>query len=215
MKTRSWLYFRVSLILVLSAGAESLWLKSTNDEKGLYGRSVAGRRGDLVTIQVSETASFSTSGLQATMPGRQSALQSEMLRLVQGVAKNALNLGTDAAGGPLVVNLAELLSGDFTGGAGTLSSDLTVQSYPLTAEVVDVLPNGNLIVAGARQVSIGEENLLVVLHGVCRPQDITPANILASSKLAHAKVEFLLEGTLSDVQTPGWLSQFVNRVNPF
>jgi flagellar L-ring protein FlgH len=215
MKTRSWWSFSLAFLLVVPAGAESLWLKATNDEKGLYGRAVASRRGDLVTVRISETAKFSTSGLTATMPGRESALQSEMLRLLQGLGKNALRLGTDANGASLVVDLDALFSGKFTGGAGTMSSDLSVQAYPLTSEVVDVLPNGNLVIAGAKTVSIGEENLIVVLSGVARPEDISQTNTLASSQLAHAQVNFVLEGTLSDVQQPGWLSQFLNRANPF
>lgn len=215
MQKRFWLYF--SLICVFSSGvqAESLWLRASNDERGIYGRAVAGRRGDLVTIRVSETARFSTSGLQASMPGRQSAVQNEVLRMLQGVGKDALRLGSDASGAPLVVDLSALLSGEFSGGAGTLQTDIQVQSYPLTSEVVDVLPNGNLVIAGAKTVSIGEENLIVVLHGVARPEDISQANTLASSQLAHAQVRFVLEGTLSDVQTPGWMTKFINRVNPF
>lgn len=215
MRTRFWSSFSLFLILVAPVAAESLWLKATNDERGIYGRAVASRRGDLVTVQVSETASFSTSGLQASMPGRQSSVQNEVLRLLQGLGKNALRLGTDAAGAPLVLDLGELMSGDFEGGAGTLQTDLSVSSYPLTSEVVDVLPNGNLVIAGAKTVSIGEEDLIVVLSGVARPEDITQSNTLSSSQLAHAEVRFVLEGTLSDVQQPGWLSKFMNRVNPF
>ncbi len=215
MHNRFWSFFSLLCLFASAVSAESLWLRASNDERGIYGRAVASRRGDLVTIQVSETAKFSTSGLQASMPGRESALQSEMLRLLQGVGKNALRLGSDAAGAPLVVDLSQLLSGEFSGGAGTLQSDIHVQSYPLTSEVVDVLPNGNLVIAGAKTVSIGEENLIVVLHGVARPEDISQSNTLSSSQLAHAQVRFVLEGTLSDIQTPGWMSRFLNRVNPF
>lgn len=214
MKTRFWWSFSLALCLGLPASAESLWLKPTNDEKGLFGRAVASRRGDLVTVQISETAKFSTSGLQASMPGRQSALQSEILGLLQGVGKSALQYGSNSAG-PMVLDLSALFSGDFEGGAGTMSTDLSVSSYPLTSEVVDVLPNGNLVIAGAKTVTIGDENLIVVISGVARPQDITQANTLSSSQLAHAQVNFVLEGTLSDVSQPGWLSQFINRVNPF
>lgn len=215
MKTRFWWSFSLVLALGVPVFGESLWLKATNDEKGIYGRAVAGRRGDLVTVQISETVRFSTTGMQATVPGRSSALQDEVFRLLQGVGKSALRLGTDASGATLMVDLGELFSGEFSGGAGTMSTDLSVESYPLTSEVVDVLPNGNLVIAGVKTVAIGEENLIVVLSGVARPEDITQSNTLSSSQLAHAQVNFLLEGTLSDVQQPGWLSQFVNRVNPF
>jgi flagellar L-ring protein precursor FlgH len=215
MRIQYWWFFSLIVFSLGSVEAESLWLRATNNEQGMYGRSVASRRGDLVTVQISETANFSTSGMQATIPGRESALQSEVLRLLEGVGKDALNLGADLNGDPLIIGLSKLFSGQFTGGAGTLSTELTVSSYPLTSEVVDVLPNGNLIIAGAKTVSIGKEDLIVVLHGVARPQDITQSNTLSSSQLAHAQVEFVLEGTLSDVSQPGWLSDFVNRVNPF
>lgn len=216
MQIRFWLYFSLITGASLSLPAESLWLKPTNSEQGMYGRSVARQRGDLLTVNISETVSFSTSGMQATIPGKTSALQSEFLRLIQGLGKNALDIGVDASGDPLIIGLSELFSGNFTGGAGTLKTDLAVSSYLLTSEVVDVLPNGNLIIAGAKTVSIGNEDMLVVLHGVARPQDIdTQTNTLLSSSLAHGRVEFILEGTLSDVSQPGWLTDFVNRVNPF
>ncbi len=215
MKTLFWSSFSAFCLLASSLAAGSLWLQPTNDERGLFGRSVASRRGDLVTVQISETASFSTSGLQATMPGRESAVQNEMLRVLQSVGHEVLEVGTDSTGAGVMLDLTELLSGRFSGGAGAMSTDLSVSSYPLTSEVVDVLPNGNLIIAGAKTVSIGEENLIVVLHGVARPEDITQANTLSSAQLAHAQVDFVLEGTLSDVQRPGWMTKFLNRANPF
>lgn len=215
MKARFWLYSSLALCITLPVMAESLWLKATNDESGLYGRSVASRRGDLITVQISETASFSTSGMTASMPGRESALQSELYKVLESVGKRVLSYGNDSSGASMVLSLDDIFSGEFSGGAGTLSSDLSVSSYSLTSEVVDVLPNGNLVIAGAKTVSIGEENLIVVLSGVARPEDINQLNTISSSQLAHAKVEFVLEGTLSDVQQPGWLSKVVNRVNPF
>jgi flagellar L-ring protein precursor FlgH len=81
--------------------------------------------------------------------------------------------------------------------------------------VVDVLPNGNLVIEGSRFVSYSGEKQYATLRGIVRLDDITNTNTVASSSIADARVEFLSEGTISASQRKGWLSRVIDTVNPF
>jgi flagellar L-ring protein precursor FlgH len=54
--------------------------------------------------------------------------------------------------------------------------------------IVDVMPNGNLVIAGSRMVHIDDETKTIRISGVVRPLDISPANSIASSLVAEARV---------------------------
>lgn len=81
--------------------------------------------------------------------------------------------------------------------------------------VTDVLPNGNLVIEGARQVTFSGETQYVVLHGLVRPDDVSSGNTVLSSNVADARVEFLSEGQLTDAQKRGWLSKLYEKLRPF
>jgi flagellar L-ring protein precursor FlgH len=81
--------------------------------------------------------------------------------------------------------------------------------------VTDVLPNGNLVIEGARQVTFSGETQYVVLRGIVRPDDVVTGNTVLSSNIADARVEFLSEGNLTDAQKRGWLSKLYEKLRPF
>ena len=81
--------------------------------------------------------------------------------------------------------------------------------------IADVLPNGNLVLEGARRVSFSGETQHVVLRGIVRPADISPANTVLSTNIAEARLEFLSEGELSSAQKRGWLSKLYQALRPF
>ena len=81
--------------------------------------------------------------------------------------------------------------------------------------IADVLPNGNLVLEGARRVSFSGETQLVVLRGIVRPADVSPVNTVLSTNIAEARLEFLSEGELSSAQKRGWLSKLYQALRPF
>jgi len=195
--------------------ADSLWLKKTNDERGLVARKVASRVGDIVTVNVSESVTFSTDGTNVNTSGKSSALQSEAIRILNAAVFDKIDLASDESGNPINLDLGALLSGQYSSGTGDISTEMSIEEIPISVQVIDVLPNGNLVIAGARTVSVSEEKLYAVLSGVIRVADIDTDNVIESSKVANATIEFISEGTLSDVQKKGWLTQFIDGVNPF
>lgn len=88
-------------------------------------------------------------------------------------------------------------------------------SGTMTVTVIEVLANGNLLVSGEKQVSIGPGNEYVRLSGVVNPYTITAANTVNSSQIADARVEYKSSGYIADAQNMGWLARFFLNVLPF
>lgn len=86
-------------------------------------------------------------------------------------------------------------------GQGQTASDTTF-STSLTGEVIAVLPNGNLVVEGHRQIFMNNQHEEVIIRGVARPGDITPANVIASTSLASLQIELKGKGIISDSVRP-------------
>ncbi|HXE37063.1 MAG TPA: flagellar basal body L-ring protein FlgH [Azonexus sp.] len=85
----------------------------------------------------------------------------------------------------------------------------------ITATVIDVLPNGNLLVSGEKQLAIGHEQEYVRISGVVNPNFVDASNTVASSKIADARIEYKSAGQISEGQIMGWLARFFLNVMPF
>jgi flagellar L-ring protein precursor FlgH len=81
--------------------------------------------------------------------------------------------------------------------------------------VTDVLPNGNLVIEGARRMTFSGETQHIVLHGVVRAADVSPENTVLSSNIANARVEFITDGDLTDSRKKGWLTKLYDKLSPF
>lgn len=85
----------------------------------------------------------------------------------------------------------------------------------ITVTVIDVLPNGNLLVSGEKQLAIGNEQEYVRISGVVNPSFVDAANTIASSKVADARIEYKSAGQLGEGMSMGWLGRFFMNVMPF
>jgi flagellar L-ring protein precursor FlgH len=88
-------------------------------------------------------------------------------------------------------------------------------SSRLTATVMDVLPNGNLLIEGRRSTSIDRDRVTVVLSGIVRPRDVNSANIVMSSSIADASIRYESAGPLAREQKRGLLNRVANLLNLF
>jgi len=80
--------------------------------------------------------------------------------------------------------------------------------------VIDVLPNGNLLVSGEKQVGINQGHEFIRLSGVINPINIM-RNTVSSVQVADARIEYRGSGYLDEAQTMGWLSRFFMTISPF
>lgn len=108
-------------------------------------------------------------------------------------------------------NLAGVNSNTNFKGAGstTRASALTAT---MTARVADVLPNGDLVIEGVREIDINGDRQIVVLTGVARVADVTPDNAIASSALGQLRIRYFGKGLMKDSLSPGWLLRVLNKI---
>lgn len=99
--------------------------------------------------------------------------------------------------------------------AGSGSSEIdNLFSGSITVTVIDVYPNGNLLVSGEKQLAINKGHEFVRFSGVVQP-DFISGNQVPSSRVADARLEYRQDGALDSAQTMGWLSRFFLSVLPF
>lgn len=78
----------------------------------------------------------------------------------------------------------------------------------VTVMVVQVMPNGNLVVRGDKWVNINTGEEFVRLSGIVRPQDISPDNMVLSTRVANARITYSGTGQMAEANSRGWLSRF-------
>ena len=88
-------------------------------------------------------------------------------------------------------------------------------STKLSGEVIQVLPNGDLVIEAKKTVKVNNEIQIVTLLGTVNPNDLDENSEVMSSKIIDLKVELIGEGDVSDTIRQGWLSGFVSKFKPF
>ena len=156
---------------------------------------------DLLTVRVVE--SISASGTADSSLDKQSSASAGVPSLF-GLEKK-LPSSIDPS------NLASAKASSGFKGAGTTNraSDLTAV---ITARVSEVLPNGDLVIEGVREIEINGDRQVVVLTGVVRAVDIAPDNSVRSTSLGQLRVRYFGRGLMKDSLSPGWLIRVLNKV---
>lgn len=88
-------------------------------------------------------------------------------------------------------------------------------SGAITVTVVDVLDNGNLVVAGEKQVAVNNDTEYLRLAGVVNPRDITREGTVNSTQVADARIESKNSQSLDPAQLTSMLARFFLTVLPF
>ena len=157
---------------------------------------------DLVTIVVSDQASAVSSGVTNT--SRKSSADASVTSL----------FGPIKAGRALS-SLANSTGNQQLQGQGTTTRTSTL-STTLTAEVIDVLPNGNLVVQGQKEIAVNSERQVVTVRGIIRPDDLSPTNSIPSDRLAQLQVQVSGKGVVADaVKRPFFLYRLLLGLLPF
>ena len=157
---------------------------------------------DLVTILVAENASAVSSG---TVKGaRNSSANNSITSLV----------GAKSPAGALA-NLTKLSSATALDGQGTTTRTTTLNAT-LTARVTRQLPNGYLVVEGAKVVQVNGERQTVTVRGVIRPADLSADNSIQSNRLAQMEVNIDGKGVVNDsIRRPFFLYRLLLGLLPF
>lgn len=103
-------------------------------------------------------------------------------------------------------------SNSYDGKGATESSNLFTGT--ITVTVIDVLANGNLRVAGEKQIGIRQNSEVLRFSGVINPTQIQSGNVISSTQVADARLDYRGGGYIEESQIQGWLSRFFNSWFP-
>jgi flagellar L-ring protein precursor FlgH len=164
--------------------------------------------GDIMTVSVSvaDTASLNNK-TEATRDNSESTDAFTLVGLEQRLSR-ILPTGASAA------NLASFGSDSQVKGDGKVERKETV-NITMAATIIQVLPNGNLVISGRQEVRVNGEIRELAVRGIIRPEDITSKNTISSEKIAEARIIYGGRGTLSDVQMPRYGQQIFDIIFPF
>jgi flagellar L-ring protein FlgH len=155
--------------------------------------------GDILTIVIAENINATkSSGLAANRNG-------------------TTNFSTASTGFlPGFFNHANLNSQGATtfNGTGGANASNTFNGV-LTVTVTSVLPNGNLVVSGEKEMLINQGNEFVRFSGVVNPNTVAGDNSVYSNQVSDAKIEYSAKGVINEAETMGWLQRFFLNVSPW
>ena len=167
----------------------------------------ARRRGDLVTIVISETASASKEAKTDTARNSDMSAGISHFMGLENSSPVAKYLGD-------ITKLIAANNSSKFAGSGSTSRQENLKAT-IAARIVDVMPNGNLLIEGRRNIKVNEEDQIIVLEGTVRSRDVAPDNTVNSIYVADARISYSGRGIISDRQSPGWLMNIIDKVWPF
>jgi len=85
----------------------------------------------------------------------------------------------------------------------------------VTAEVIEILPNGQLVLEARKRVKVGEETTTLVLTGRCRPQDVQTDNTIQSDRVADPHIQYSPKGAVGDANKRSLMTRLFDFVNIF
>lgn len=172
----------LGFVTATPAAAESLYDEATY--RALAGDVKARHVGDAITVLVYENSSATSSTDTSSQ------------------RDNNLNAGVNSSflGKPLSGSFTE--GGNFDGGGSTQRSNKLLAT--LTATVQEVLPGGDLRIAGTQLLTLNGEQQKVAVTGRVRAQDVSADNVVLSTRLADAHIDYVGDGDLSDRQRRAW-----------
>ena len=170
------------------------------------------KKHDLVTVIIREDSDASTTAKAASKK-----TQDFDVALQQFLALNAFGNGVQQIGN--VANANKLPEVKFKYNNDRQSDATQVRadqfSARITAEVVDVKPNGTLVVEATKQIKQDNEEQTFKLSGTCRAEDVAADNTVLSTQLAELRFMKSTKGEVRDGTKRGWMNAVIDVVSPF
>lgn len=186
--------------------ANSLWRAGA---RTFFNDQRAARIGDLLTvkIQIDDSAQVTNS----TDRSRKSSTSSGVTNFF-GLEKPLSRALPTGAVDP--ANLINAEGDTSMAGNGAVNRQEKIE-LTMAAMVTQVLPNGNMAIAGRQEVRVNSELRELTVAGIIRPEDIASDNTIRNSQIAEARISYGGRGTISTVQKPAWGQRIADAIAPF
>ena len=195
----------LGLLLPSVCPAQSMWQNRDPSKVFLFSDTEARSVGDLITIVIQEDTDVKNRDDRQLKKDT----QSNALFDFNGSTSGAVGEGTAAANFD-----SNLASNRKFNGSTKFSSDRAFTDR-VTVVVLDVQPNGNLVVAGNRQVAVAGDTRTLVVSGIVRPVDVQPDNSVRSPFVANFRMNYEGAGVEPVFTNQGWLGRIGNTLWPF
>src|SRR3989304_6634294 len=200
----------VLLLLILCptncSNAGSIWAKRDKNMKELYADDVAHQIGDILTIKITEDSKVDN---KAKRDLKKEIDKSTTFNGELGIVTPNYNLLPRIPG--------FTMSAESTNELKSKADFKDERSFVdrITVVVVDVLPNGNLVVIGTRNRNIAGDIKPMEVSGVVRPSDIASDNTVKSEQVADFRIITRNSGIAAPFNKPGWLGRIFDILCPF
>lgn len=186
--------------------ANSISPGSLYSDSGRYGDLArdfrASRKGDLITVVVSDQSSAVSTG--ATAASRNSSASAT----VGSLFGNRAALDT-------LSNLANLSGNTKLDGSGSTSRSNTLNTT-VSGRIVEVLPSGDFLIEAIKQVDINSEKQSVLIRGIVRWNDIGPSNLVRSDRIGQMQLQVNGKGVVGDaIRRPNLIYRLLMGILPF
>lgn len=99
---------------------------------------------------------------------------------------------------------------------GTVTYVLSFKKdFIMSAQVIDMLPNGNMILEGSRYIGLGGDRYFCAVRGIARVHDVSMLNEVPSRYVSDLSLEMVPEGNLALMHRKGWLQKFDEKISPW
>lgn len=196
----------------------SLW--STQSRYGsLFGDTKARNVNDILTVNIVETTDVSrNASTQLSSSGKTESGITKFLGAplsfgldnFWGSDENSAGATVDGIFDPSIGSESE---NSYNGNGSTARKDKFLTT--LSARVINVFPNGNMLIKGNREIIVNREKQKIFLVGLVRPEDVSAQNVVLSSAIADAKISITGKGVISEKQNPGYGSRVYEWIWPF
>jgi len=201
------IFLLVSVMLIsslFSARAGSIWARRDKKMKDMYADDVARNIGDILTIKINEDSTVDNKASRTLEKKTKRNAQFNGEVGIEHLIKSVPTI-TLGAGDEYTNNLD---------GKADYKDERSFVDY-ITVVVIDVMPNGSLVVAGTRERKIAGDIQMIEASGIVRTEDISFDNVVESRRVANFQLVTRNDGISAPYIRPNWLGKFFDKIWPF
>ncbi|MHC4122104.1 MAG: flagellar basal body L-ring protein FlgH [Planctomycetota bacterium] len=184
--------------------ADSIWSKRDQNKKDLYADDKARHIGDVLTITISE----------------ESTVDNKATRTLSKTTARNQNFDGKVGIEHIITDVPAVNFGVGTKYSNTLDGKADYKDEreftdSISAIVIDIMPNGNLVIFGTRDRNIADDIQTIEVSGIVRPSDIAFNNTIKSEQVANFSIVSRNKGVAAQYTRPNWLGRIFDVIWPF